>query len=164
MTLILLEPLAAALQDTGLSSLLRSSIWLYPMVNTGHVVGIALLFGAIVPLDLRMIGCWKGTPLDQLARTLLPVAIVGLVLAVTTGSLLFATRPLDYVVEPLFGIKMMLLGAALLNALWLRRSPQWRLVSVAAAAPPRLAWRVAGILSIVLWLSVITAGRLIGYR
>jgi hypothetical protein len=128
------------------------------------VVGIALLFGAITPLDLRLVGCWKGTPLDHLARTLIPVAIVGLALAVSTGSLLFATRPLDYVIEPLFGIKMALLCAAVLNALLLRRLPQWRLAGVAAGAPPRRAWRVAGILSIVLWLGVITAGRLIGYR
>ncbi len=127
-------------------------------------MGIALLFGGIVPLDLRLMGCWKGVPLDHLARTLIPVAIVGLVLAVATGSLLFATRPLDYVVEPLFGIKMTLLCAAVLNALLLRRSPQWRLVHVASGAPPRLGWRVAGIASIVLWLGVITAGRLIGYR
>lgn len=161
---MMLETLAAGLQATELSHTLRSSIWLYPLVNTGHVIGIALLFGAIAPLDLRLIGCWKGVPLDHLSRTLIPVAIVGLVLAVSTGSLLFATRPLDYVVEPLFGIKMTLLCAAVLNALLLRLSPQWRWVRVATGAPPRLAWRIAGIVSIVLWLGVITAGRLIGYR
>jgi len=161
---MLLETLAAGLQATALSHLLRSSIWLYPLVNTGHVVGIALLFGAIAALDLRLIGCWSSVPLDHLARTLVPVAIVGLVLAMSTGSLLFATRPLDYVVEPLFGIKMTLLCAAVLNALWLRRSPQWRSARGTTSAPPRFGWRIAGIVSIVLWLSVITAGRLIGYR
>ena len=128
------------------------------------MVGIALLFGAIVPLDLRLMGCWKSVPLDHLARTLIPVAIAGLLLALATGPLLFVTRPLDYVVEPLFGLKMALLGAAVLNALLLRRSPQWRWVRVEAGAAPRLAWRIAGIVSIVLWLGVITAGRLIGYR
>jgi hypothetical protein len=161
---MLLDTMAAGLQASELSQLLRSSIWLYPLVNTGHVVGIALLFGAIVPLDLRLLGCWQGIPLDHLARALIPVAITGLVLALATGSLLFATQPLDYVVEPLFGVKLMLLGAAVLNALLLHRSSQWRLLSVAAGAQPRLAWRIAGTLSIVLWLGVITAGRLIGYR
>ena len=48
------ETLGAALEATALSQALRASIWLYPLVNTGHVVGIALLFGAIVPLDLRV--------------------------------------------------------------------------------------------------------------
>ena len=66
-----LEALATALQASGLSALLRSSIWLYPLVNTGHVVGIALLFGAIVPLDLRLIGAFRAVPLAPL--TVLPI-------------------------------------------------------------------------------------------
>lgn len=159
-----LETLATALQASGLSALLRSSIWLYPLVNTGHVVGIALLFGAIVPLDLRLIGCFRRTPLEHLAGALVPVAITGLVMALVTGSLLFATRPLDYVVEPLFGIKLALLGAAVLNALLLRRGPSWQRGDVTRGAPLPPAWRLHGLLSIVLWLGVITAGRLIGYR
>jgi len=161
---MLLETLAEGLQASALSQTLRSSIWLYPLVNTAHLVGIALLFGAIAPLDLRLAGCWKSVPVDLLGRTLVPVAIAGLFLAVLTGSLLFVTRPLDYVEEPLFGLKMALLCAALLNALMLRRSAAWKRMGVASGAPPRPAWRIAGIVSIVLWLSVITAGRLIGYR
>ena len=159
-----LETLAAALQASGPSALLRSSIWLYPLVNTGHVVGIALLFGAIVPLDLRLIGGFRRTPLESLTATLIPVAIAGLVLALLTGSLLFATRPLDYVSEPLFSIKLALLGAAVVNVLWLRRSTHWRRVGAVPGAPQLRAWRLHGILSILLWLGVITAGRLIGYR
>lgn len=159
-----MDALAAALQDSALSQLLRSSIWLYPLVNTGHVVGIALLFGAIVPLDLRLIGGFQRTPLEHLANTLVPVAMAGLVLALFTGSLLFATRPLDYVAEPLFGIKLTLLGAAVLNALLLRRSPGWRWLGATPGAPPQKEWRLHGLLSMALWLAVIAAGRLIGYR
>lgn len=161
---MLLETLASALQASHVSHTLRVSMWLYPLINTGHLVGIALLFGAIAPVDLRLMGCWKGVPLDHLTRTLIPVAIAGLVLTVSTGSLMFLTRPLDYIDEPLFGMKMALICAAVLNALMLRRSPQWTLVRVAAADNPRLAWRISAIVSIVLWLSVITVGRLIGYR
>jgi hypothetical protein len=160
---MLLDTLAAALHASEVSQTLRASTWLYPLVNTGHVVGIALLFGGIAPLDLRLIGCWKSVPLDHLVRILVPVAIAGVVLAVSTGAFLFATKPLDYIGEPLFAVKMVLICAALLNALMLRRSPQWGLVRVAPGAP-RPAWRIAGIVSLVLWLGVITAGRLIGYR
>lgn len=159
-----LESLAAALQATGLSELLRASVWIYPLVNTGHVVGIALLFGAIVPLDLRLIGAFRAVPLAPLTAALVPTAITGLLLALATGALLFATRPLDYVVEPLFGIKLVLLGAAVLNALWLRVDPQWRRLGAAPGTAPRPRWRVHGALSVLLWLAVITAGRLIGYR
>lgn len=160
---MLLETLATALQASDFAHTLRTSIWLYPLVNIGHVIGIALLFGAIAPLDLRLIGCWKSVPLDHLTRTLIPVAMAGLALAALTGSLLFATRPLDYIHEPLFGTKMALILAAVLNALVLRGSRQWKLVQVTNDGP-RLAWRIAAIVSIALWLSVITIGRLIGYR
>lgn len=160
----MLEPLAATLQASGLSEALRASAWLYPLVNTGHVVGIALLFGAIVPLDLRLIGAFRAVPLKPLATTLVPMAITGLLLALSTGALLFATRPLDYVVEPLFGIKLALLAAAVLNALWLRLDPHWRHLAAAPGAPHHRRWRLHGALSVLLWLAVITAGRLIGYR
>ena len=93
---MLLQTLAENVQATGLSQTLRASLWLYPMVNTGHVVGIALLFGAIVPLDLRLLGAWRGVPVEHLARPLVTVAACGMTLALLTGSLLFATRPEDY--------------------------------------------------------------------
>ncbi len=160
----MLEAIAGALEATALSQTLRSSIWLYPLVNTGHVIGIALLFGGIAPLDLRLIGCWRSVPIAPLARVLVPMAIAGLVLAVVTGSLLFAARPLDYVKEPLFGIKMALLVAAVLNALFLRRSSRWGWMQVTGGDSVRPAWKLTAALSLVLWLGVITAGRLIGYR
>lgn len=157
----MLEALAEALQASALSRTLGESVWLYPLVNTAHIVGIALLFGAIVPLDLRLSGCWRQLPVDALRHVLLPLATGGLLLALASGALLFITRPVDYLHEPLFVLKLGLLVAAVLNALWLRRSPSWR--RGADTATPG-AWRLAGVLSIVLWLAVITAGRLIGYR
>lgn len=81
-----------------------------------------------------------------------------------SGTPLDFTRPLDYVGEPLFGIKMALLFAAVLNALVLRLSPPWRLAGVAPGDSPHPGWRIAAFMSIGLWLGVITAGRLIGYR
>lgn len=159
-----MDTLATALQASELSQLLRSSVWLYPLINTAHLVGIALLFGSIVPLDLRLLGSFRTAPLEPLANTLVPVATAGLLLALSTGALLFAARPLDYLVEPLFGIKLALLGAAVLNVLWLRLDPHWRHMGIALGVPPRRGWRVHAALSILLWLGVIAAGRLIGYR
>lgn len=157
-----LAPLAEALQATALSRTLAASVWLYPLINTAHIVGIALLFGAIVPLDLRLAGCWPMQSIQPLRRILLPVAIGGLLLAAASGALLFVTRPVDYLREPLFALKLGLLAVAVLNALWLRRSADWRSGESRATTPT--AWRAAGVLSIMLWLAVITVGRLIGYR
>lgn len=160
---MLLEALAAALHETSLSQLLRQSVWLYPLVNTAHLLGIAMLFGAIAPLDLRLLGCWRAVPLEPLARVLLPMAVSGLALAVLTGALLFATRPQDYVAEPLLALKLGLILAAVVNALLLRLSPAWGWLQGGDGAPGR-AWRVAALASMLLWLGAITAGRLIGYR
>lgn len=161
-----LDAAAAALQASALSQTLRASIWLYPLVNAGHVIGIALLFGAIVPLDLRLLGRHADQPLGPLARALIPVAIGGLLLAIASGALLFATRPLDYIVEPLFAIKLGLLSAAVINALALHRRARWGLLreSGTAVAVVPASWKAAGLASLLLWLGVILAGRLIGYR
>lgn len=162
----MIDTLAQALHDSALSQTLRRSIWLYPLVNTAHVIGIALLVGGIVPLDLRLAGCWRGVALTPLLRVLARTASIGFTLAVASGALLFATKPLDYVVLPLFGLKLTLVLAAAINALIVLRSPMWAAASCGAEAggAPRAAWRVAAVLSIVLWLSVVSAGRLIGYR
>jgi len=158
-----LDALAAALQETQLSQVLRASVWLYPLVNTAHVLGIAMLFGAIAPLDLRLLGCWKRVPLEPLARILVPMAVIGLALAAVTGALLFATQPRDYVVEPLFALKFGMILAAVVNALALRRAPAWRRLRF-EGGEPRRPWRIAAAASLLLWVGVITVGRLIGYR
>lgn len=136
---------------------LRLSSWAYPAVNTLHVVGIALLFGAIVPLDLRLAGWRRTQSLEPLARTLLPVAMAGFALAASSGLLLFAADARSYAASTLFQLKLALIVLALVNALLLRRV-DWQAPRESAS---RLA--AAGLLSILLWLGVITLGRWIAY-
>jgi hypothetical protein len=159
----MLMEFAAALQDTGVATALRQSFWIYPLVNAAHIIGLALLFGAIVPLDLRLLGVWRQVPLVAMSRILLPVAIGGLALAVTTGPLLFSVRATEYVAMPLLWLKLSLIACALANALLLRLSLTWAVFehSDLVGTTPRL--QLAGGLSIGLWLAVIVAGRMIGY-
>jgi len=146
-----------ALEQAAPVAALRDSYLAYPLVNALHIIGIALLFGAIVALDLRLIGWRRGAdPIDRLAAQLLPVAIGGLALAIPTGLLLFATDARAYAASPLFQAKVLLIGLAIANALWLRRS-DWR----RPGAGRRVA--LAGAASIGLWLGAIVLGRLIGY-
>jgi hypothetical protein len=159
----MLMEFANALQSTALATALRQSFWVYPLVNAGHIVGLALLFGAIVPLDLRLLGCWGKVPLAAMSRILLPVAIAGLVLAVSTGALLFSVRASEYAATSLLWTKFALIACAIANALLLRLSLAWAAheQSGLAGTTPRL--QLAGGLSIGLWLAVIVAGRMIGY-
>jgi hypothetical protein len=158
-----LTELAAALQDSAIATALRQSFWVYPLVNAAHIVGLALLFGAIVPLDLRLLGIWRKVPLAAMSHILLPVALAGLVLAVPTGALLFAVRATEYAVMPLLWLKVALVAGAIANALLLRLSLAWTAHehSELAGTTPRL--QLAGALSIGLWLAAIVAGRMIGY-
>ena len=99
-----------------------------------------------------------------MSRMLLPVALAGLLLAVSTGALLFSVRATEYAVTPLFWLKFALIAGAIANALLLRLSLAWaaHAQSGIAGTTPRL--QLAGALSIGLWLAVIVAGRMIGYR
>jgi hypothetical protein len=152
-----------ALQDATLVGALRRSHWVYPIVNAGHVVGLALLFGAIVPLDLRLIGFWRRVPIGAMARMLLPVAITGLSLAVLTGALLFSVSAVKYAGMTVFQAKLLLILAALANALLLHRARAWAVHQGAErqGTTPRL--QLAGVLSIGCWVAAIFAGRMIGY-
>jgi hypothetical protein len=154
----MLEGWLAALEAAPAIEWLRLSSWGYAAVNTLHVVGIALLFGAIVPLDLRLAGWRRGdASLAAVARLLLPVSKVGFVLAALTGLLLFAADARTYAASPLFQAKLVAIAAALLNAGLLRRV-NW---SAPRASGQRLA--AAGAASLMLWLLAIGLGRWIAY-
>jgi hypothetical protein len=153
-----------ALQNLEPVAALRTSRWVYPLVNTAHIAGLALLVGAIAPLDLRLLGAWRSVPLHLLARVLQPVAAAGLALAVAAGLALFAVSATKYAATPVFLVKLVLIAAALANAALLRRHPDWvlaRVPGLAAEPGPRL--KAAAAVSLGLWLAIILCGRFIAY-
>src|SRR5690606_37982067 len=97
---------AAALESLALARMLSGSAWLYPLVNAGHILGLALLLGAIVPLDLRLLGLWRDTALEPLWTVLGRSAACGLALAAACGGLLFITRATEYAASAPFVAKM----------------------------------------------------------
>ncbi|MGE0313708.1 MAG: hypothetical protein AB7P21_19015 [Lautropia sp.] len=150
------------LEAGGLSSGLRKSLWLYPIVNALHVLGIALLVGPILAFDARVLGLWARVPAATLGSVLLPVARLGFGLAVVTGALLFVARPLDYAYSALFLAKLALIAVALANVVRLHRSAGWR--GLEAGARPGAAVRLAAGLSALCWIATVFAGRMLGYR
>ncbi len=150
----------ASLEGSALAATLRGSTWLYPLVNAGHILGIALLFGAVAPLDLRLMGAWRGIPLGALSRVLIPVAATGLGLAAVAGSLLFITNATEYAASAFFQAKMVVLALGVANAL----AFHWpgRRDGADPAAPVPLQ-RLQGATSLTVWMSVIVLGRLVGY-
>lgn len=156
-----MEATLAAVEAWPLAASLRRSLYLYPLVNALHIIGLALLFGAIVPLDLRLLGFFRTVPIQPLARILPGIAASGLLLAIAAGALLFIVRPLDYWANPAFLTKLTLVSAATANALAQQSGANWR--SLAGGGEPSGAVRVRASLSLVLWSAAIIAGRAIGY-
>jgi hypothetical protein len=152
-----LAEILAALQGSSPAVALRGSTWLYPLVNAGHIAGIALLFGAIAVFDLRLMGAWRRTPLASLSPILIPVAAAGFAVAALTGGLLFIVKAKEYAGASLFQAKLLLIALALANVL-AHHATQRR----ARPAPPAL-FPLFGATSLALWLAVIVVGRLIGY-
>ena len=126
---------------------MRESAYVYPLVNVVHIIGIALLFGSIVALDIRMIRS-RGD-VDGSGALLLPVALIGLTLAIPAGLLLFATDARSYAASPLFQAKIVLVALAIANAVWFQVRGRHAVI--------------AGAASILLWLGAIVLGRLVGY-
>lgn len=149
-----MQELAAALEASALAGFLKASRCTYPAVNAGHLIGVALLVGAVAPMDLRLIGVWRGdVPVATVLRLLRPVAACGAGLAVLTGMLLFVVQARDYVALPAFWAKVGLVGLGLGHAL----------ANPAIARAPRGRQRLAGALSVAVWLSVLVLGRMLGY-
>jgi len=155
-----LADVLAALEALPLAAALRASVWLYPLVNAAHIVGVALLFGAIVPLDLRFMGVLVGIDASALSRLLVPVSVFGFIVALGAGSLLFITDAPDYFASSLFRVKMLVLLLALANVVIVSRL---RARAVLAEPSSSTLLRLAATASIGLWLTVIVLGRLVGY-
>jgi hypothetical protein len=128
----------------------------YPLLEVVHIVGIALLLGSLVLLELRVFGFGAALPPQALARLALPLTLAGFALAATSGSLMFASQPGELIANRAFVIKMGLVMAAGANAAAFHaRGGAARLDGVA---------RAQTLLSIGLWLAVIFCGRWIAYR
>lgn len=152
-----------ALETSAFGDSLRQSLWLYPLVEVAHILGFALLVGAIVAFDLRLMGARAFLPAGALSRLLLPVAAAGFTLAVPTGLLLFITEATSLSGNPAFLAKMALLALALLNIAVFHRGAGRSIAVWGAGGPPSRAARLAGAASLLLWVAVLGCGRLIAY-
>ncbi|RTL86857.1 DUF2214 domain-containing protein [Ancylobacter aquaticus] len=140
---------------------LRASWIAYLLVNAAHILGLALLLGSILVLDLRLIGGLRKVPLEVIAPLHARVAAVGVGLAVVTGLWLFTVRPAEYVGNSAFLIKLALLGAALMNVAVQHANPAYH--RALAGGPLTVGVRASAAASALLWLAILVAGRWIGF-
>ena len=149
--------LLADLEASGLAHLARSSVWFYPLSNLAHVLGAALLVGAIAVFDILML---RNRPdlAAGIAATALTVAAIGVLLQIGSGTVLLAVEATALGRNPAFIAKMILIVIGLINVAVFHR--RWRALDAGGAAS---SVRLQAGVSLAVWVAVLLLGRLIAY-
>jgi len=153
------EPLAS----TQVARFIQESSWAYPASEVVHLMGLALVVGPALMWDLRLLGLSQKIPVSFISRHLLPWTGVGMLLAISSGFLLFLSDPVTLAASTPFRIKLLLIVVAGLNAGYFhlrvgKTVDQWN-----QFLPAPTAAKIAALISIMVWTAVVTAGRLIAY-
>ena len=118
----LIHDFAAWVDTHAWSTALHESLWVYPLVESTHVLTLMLFVGMLAMVDLRMLGvAFRDTPVSELTSRLLPWSVAGFVIMVGTGVLLFYAIPVRTAHSVWFRVKVVLLIAAAINAWWFHR-------------------------------------------
>lgn len=154
-----MHPILQTFHDTGLGALLRDIPWMFGAFESAHFVGLCLLMGAMLIVDLRLLGLFRAMALRHvLAFTHLAAA--GLAINAFTGLGFFCFEPDKYWPNPAFRLKLMLVGAALLNILWFEVALRRRAAAVAPDLDTSRGMKAAGALSLTLWFAILLVGRM----
>ena len=153
-----------SLETSGLATRIRDALWLFPLIESTHVIGLSLVFGTILIIDLRLLGIASThRSFKQMASDILKWTWAAFALTALTGSLMFLTNARVYYHNFYFRIKMLLLVLSGVNMLIFeltagRTIHRWD----KEPSAPR-AGKAAAALSLAMWISIIIAGRLIGF-
>jgi hypothetical protein len=151
------------LEASSLAVYFRQSLWLYPIVEIVHIAGFAVLVGAAVLFDLRLLGLSGKLPVTDCIDHLIFWARISFLAVLPSGLILFIVDAVSMISNPAFQIKLVLIGFAILNAMifhhfTIKSVHRW---NVGRLTPP--AAKLAGVISMLLWFGVIACGRLIAY-
>ena len=151
----------ASLLDTWLAPAQQWVGPIYPWVSAGHILALGLLIGSIAAVDLRLLGLFARLPLADTARALTRLAALSLVASLVTGILLFSVQPSHYLGNSAFVLKMGLIAAGLVNVTWMHLQRGWRGLAHSQTASTGV--RIAAAASLLIWISVVLAGRWIAF-
>jgi hypothetical protein len=158
-----IKSLLEAIQATPWAVAIAESGFLFPTIETIHVLALALVIGSISIVDLRLLGRSSHRGVKELSEEVLPWTWMAFVVTVISGSLMFISAAVKYAYMPQFQVKLLLITLAGINMLAFhfltyRSVDNWNRDSIT----PRPA-RLAGMLSLVFWIGVVTLGRWIGF-
>jgi hypothetical protein len=151
------------LENSPLSAGIRQWLWLYPIVETVHILSLAILFGAVAMFDLRLLGFSRHLLVTDIAWHLLPWAFMSFGFVVVSGFLMFAVEATEIAANPAFRLKLLLILGTGINAAIFHGGPYKSVKMWNRGVEVPIAVKAIAILSLVLWTAVITCGRLIAY-
>jgi hypothetical protein len=149
--------LLAGIEHLGLARWLKGSFIAYPIVNALHIMSIGALLTSVVLMDLRICGAFRSLPYAAFVALLRRIALGAFAGALVTGSLLFSVKASTYAAMPIFLTKMALILLAGINFLAFMRLRR------ATGGDETAGGTVPAVLSMLLWTSVLFAGRFIGF-
>lgn len=156
-----------SLETSGLGQAMSGEsgwVWLFPIIETCHVLALAVVFGSIAMVDLRLLGLTtRDSAVSRLSADILPYTWVAFSVAVLTGSLMFLSRATTYFYNWAFLLKMLCLALAGVNMLIVNFGAYRRVLDWDLQLPPPASARAAGATSLLLWTAVIVFGRWIGF-
>jgi hypothetical protein len=153
-----------SIESSALGEWMRSNVHAMPWVNAVHVLCITLVFGSILVVDLRLLGLLdKGRAITRIADEMLGLTWAAFVGAAVSGALFFAANANTYWFNDAFRFKMLAIALAGINMLVFQFITYRGVAAWDRGAPTPAAARLAGALSILLWVTVIVLGRMIGF-
>jgi hypothetical protein len=152
------------LEQTWVGGGIRQSLWLFPAIETLHLLGMAALVGTITVYDLRLLG-WilRRERVSDLTRRLLPWAWAGFAVQVITGALLFSSEAVKVYDNPAFRVKILLILLAGAQALIFQWTSYRNVATWDDSQVMPVGAKMAGCISILLWIGIVAAGRFIGF-
>jgi hypothetical protein len=148
------------IKELPLGAAVRQSRWLFAMGETFHFIGLCLLVGGMLIVDLRLLGYIRRIPM-RAALAFLPFAIIGFLINLATGVEFFMTDPFMYWPNPAFKLKMFVIVLAGINALLFTVMEHRRVLVLGDDEATSTFTKVTASLSLTLWLVVILLGRLL---
>jgi len=156
------EPLATWFESTWVGDQMRNIFWLFPMMETIHFIGLTIMFGSLLVIDVRVIGFGRFINMNA-SMKFIPIAIGAFSINLITGLAFLCADPFRYFPNIAFQWKMGLVVIAGLNALWFWFGEHQELKSLADGEDAPFRAKVIAALSIAIWVVVIIFGRMIPY-
>jgi hypothetical protein len=157
------EPLAIWLSETALHEAMVNYSWMFPMMETLHFLGLTVLFGALLLVDLRVMGLIKFVNMNEAMKYYIPVAIAAFSVNLISGIAFLCADPYSYFPNLGFQWKMGMIVVAGINAIWFWIGEHKELKQLADGQDAPFRAKVIALISIVVWLAVIILGRMIPY-